>query len=108
MSTPIFIFLFLDFFFFMLYKYQQTQNRRGQMHLSPAECVVELFGGVRATARAIGRNPGAVSRWNKPKSKRGTGGMVPSAAQRIILKIAKKKRLKITLEHLNYGKIVNK
>ena len=78
------------------------------MILTPAELVIKLFGGVRAAAREIGRNPGAVSRWNSSKLKGGTGGMVPSAAQRIILKIAKKKRLKITLEELNYGKLINK
>ena len=78
------------------------------MFLTPSQCVIQVFGGVRATARAIGRNPGAISRWNKPKSKGGTGGMVPSAAQRIILKIAKRKRLEITIEELVYGKLLVK
>lgn len=76
------------------------------MFINPAQCVIRVFGGVRATARAVGRNPGAVTRWNRPKSKGGTGGMIPSAAQRIILKIAKKRRLKITLEELTYGKFL--
>lgn len=76
------------------------------MYLSPAEYVVRKFGGVNATARAIGRTPGVVSRWNKPRSEGGCGGYVPSAAQRLVLKEAKARRLKITPDDLAYGKTV--
>jgi len=39
------------------------------MELNPAEYVIYKFGGVRATARAIGCYPSVVSRWRKPERK---------------------------------------
>jgi len=70
------------------------------MHLSPAEYVIHVFGGVRATARAVGRYPNAVCRWKKKS------GHIPSAAQRVILSVAKKNNLSITPNDLVYGKEV--
>jgi len=63
-----------------------------------------MFGGVKATARAVGRTPGAVIFWKHPKTRGGRGGNVPSIAQRIILKIAKRDGLDITPEDLTYGR----
>lgn len=73
------------------------------MHLTPAKYVVKIFGGVRAAATLIGRNPSSICRWQMPKSRGGYGGAVPRAARLRILEIAKKKRLPITSWHLDYG-----
>jgi hypothetical protein len=92
----------------MLHNPKQDYKTEEPMYLNPAQCVVRVFGGVRATARAIGRTPGAITRWNRPKEEGGTCGQVPSAAQRAILKVAKKKKLDLTPDHLAYGKTVSK
>jgi hypothetical protein len=73
------------------------------MRLSPAEYVIRTIGGVRKTARAIGRVPSAVSAW---RSKAGTGGEIPRGAQKDILKFARLKRLPITAEDLLLGRDV--
>lgn len=75
-----------------------------QTHLSPAQYVIHVFGGVRKTARMIGRNPGAICHWKQPRKKGGCGGDVPGAAQRIILLVAKKHSLDITPGDLVYGR----
>lgn len=56
---------------------------------SPAETLISKFGGVRPLARAIGRDPAAVSRWQKT-------GRIPSAIQRKCLDIARKLKIKLT------------
>lgn len=74
------------------------------MHLNPAQYVIKVFGGVRATARAIGRRPGAVINWKNPKKRGGCDGHVPSAAQRLILQIATDEGLDITPDDLMFGR----
>ena len=73
------------------------------MKLSPAEYVIKKIGGVRKTARAIGRTPSTVSAW---RSKKGTGGEVPRGAQKDILAYAKMKHLDITAHDLIVGRVV--
>lgn len=51
-------------------------------HIKPIALVLKLFGGTRATARAIGITPSAVSQWNK-------GGAIPFASAMKIIRIAK-------------------
>jgi hypothetical protein len=50
------------------------------LKLSPAEYVIRTFGGVRATARALGRSAAAISKWRKPREEKGTGGQIPRKA----------------------------
>jgi hypothetical protein len=45
------------------------------MTKNPARCVIEAFGGVRKTARILGVDLGAVSRWQKR-------GLVPNSLQK--------------------------
>lgn len=52
--------------------------------LTPVEYVIHRFGGVRATAEAIGRTPGAISKWRKKDRK----GAIPGPAQQLILSAA--------------------
>lgn len=78
------------------------------MALSPAEYVIRVFGGVRATARAIGRSPASVSKWRTGRTRRGTGGRVPSVAAAIILGVAKDRGLDITPYDLLCGRPVTK
>jgi len=68
--------------------------------ITPADRVISAFGGVRATARALGRNPSSISRWRKPREEGGTGGRVPSSLQASILTGAKAAGLSLTAEDL--------
>jgi hypothetical protein len=67
---------------------------------TPAEKVIEAFGGVRVLARLLGRNPSSVVRWRQPKSEGGTGGVVPSALQGRVLTLARAQGLALTAEDL--------
>ena len=67
------------------------------MHISPAECVIRAFGGVRSTARAIGVEPSAVSRWRKR-------GPIPTGSLLIVLEKAKELGLDITSDDLIHGR----
>lgn len=78
------------------------------MHLNPAQYVIYIFNGVRATARAVGRSPSSVSKWQKPRDNRGCGGGIPSAVQLVILEQAKKLNLDITPKDLLFGRNVPK
>ncbi len=77
------------------------------MHLTPAAYVIRTFGGVRKTARIIGRDPSSVSMWNKSREDRGTDGNIPSLAQHKILEEAKALGLDITPDDLILGREVN-
>lgn len=60
-------------------------------HLSPAQYVIQVFGGVRKLARAINYDPSNVSRWPKAKGKHGgCNGIIPSSALNIILRTAQR------------------
>lgn len=63
-------------------------------HLSPAECVIEYFGGIKATARALKRDKAAVSRWRKV-------GRVPA---KLHIKIIDLSARKLTPNILTLGK----
>lgn len=63
--------------------------------LDPAKSVIEKCGGVAAVAKICARHTSSVQRWMYPKSKRGTGGLIPAPEAVKILRHAKKSRLKI-------------
>jgi hypothetical protein len=45
--------------------------------MTPAEIVIERFGGIRPAAKALGISPTTVLRWSQPREKGGTGGNIP-------------------------------
>lgn len=64
--------------------------------LTPVDCVIRAFGGVRRTARALHRQPGAVIKWR-------ARGLVPNALQAEILALAQTGSIVITAEMLILG-----
>jgi hypothetical protein len=64
---------------------------------SPVDLAIDRFGGVRALARAIGRDPAAISRWKKT-------GTVPTAVQRRILEVAWDRGLDLTAHEMIFGR----
>lgn len=71
---------------------------------TPAAWAIEQFGGVRALATAIKRNPGTVSRWCNPATEAGRKGVIPGPSLESILTAAKKKKLDVTAEDLILGR----
>ncbi len=76
----------------------------GPIYLSAADYVIQVFGGVRATARAIGRAPTTVSKWHNRKYK--NCGKIPTSAMQLILTIAENRGLDITADDLIRGREV--
>lgn len=74
--------------------------------LTPAEYCIQVFGGVRALARAIGRTPSCVTRWKRSQAASSVRqpGDIPNNAQRMILKIAKVRKLDISAEDVIWGR----
>lgn len=64
---------------------------------TPVELVIQQFGGVRKLARALGRDPAAVSRWQK-------SGIIPSSLQRKILELATEKGIALTADDIIFGR----
>jgi hypothetical protein len=67
---------------------------------TPADKCIEAFGGVRALARALERNPSSVVRWRRPRDEGGSSGAVPSSLQGRILALAQERGLPLTAEDL--------
>jgi transposase-like protein len=76
------------------------------MKLTPADYVIKIFGGVRATARTLNRTPSTISKWRHYQSKYAPKGTLPSNAIPQILKKAQELQLDITAEDLIEGREV--
>jgi hypothetical protein len=72
--------------------------------MTPAEVVIDCFGGIRATARVVNVNASTVCRWMQARSRGGTGGMVPPEYGEVLLDTAIRMRKLLTAEHLIRGK----
>ncbi len=75
-------------------------NNTLQNHTTPVELAIDMFGGVRKLARALGRDPPAVSRWQK-------SGVVPTSVQRRLLELAWERGINITAHDIVFGREVN-
>lgn len=64
---------------------------------NPAEVVIAEFGGVRATARAVGIDHAQVCRWRKK-------GLITATHHATIIAAAKKNGRKITANDLVHGR----
>ena len=73
------------------------------MYLQPAQYLVYKFGGVRKAARAIGRSPSAICRWNSRDR-----GRIPSEATSAVLAAAARMNLDITPNDILLGRKVKK
>lgn len=68
-------------------------------HLNPVDLAIKFFGGVRRLARAIGRDPAAVSRWRK-------SGNIPSSVQKKLLQVAWDQGIELTAHDIIFGRDV--
>lgn len=67
---------------------------------TPVDLAITRFGGVRKLARAIGRDPAAISRWKK-------SGTVPTSVQRKILEVAWERGVDMTAHDMIFGRESN-
>lgn len=60
-------------------------------HVSPvAARVIEKCGGVAAVSKLTGRAAPSIHKWRHTKEKGGTGGLVPTEAQDLLMKAAQR------------------
>jgi len=66
---------------------------------TPVQILIKEFGGVRALARAVNRDPASISRWQKT-------GLVPSNMQKKVLETAwdHKDHISISAHELIFGR----
>lgn len=57
--------------------------------LEPAHTVITICGGYAEAARMSGRSEVRVRRWEYPKDKGGTGGLIPTECQQTLLDAAR-------------------
>ncbi|RVD13953.1 MAG: hypothetical protein EOS73_34790 [Mesorhizobium sp.] len=58
-----------------------------EAHLDPAKSIIAKIG-IDNVARVTGKHVSRVYRWMSPKERGGTGGLIPQAAQPVILQFA--------------------
>lgn len=67
--------------------------------MTPAECVIDVFGGIRSVARATGVAPSTVLRWGERPT-----GEIPREYLQQLLDAAAKRGKRLTLEELVFGR----
>ena len=67
--------------------------------MEPARTVIAICGGYAETARMSGRSEVRVRRWEYPKEKGGTGGLIPSDCQQTLLDAARAESKPLRPEH---------
>lgn len=75
--------------------------------LTPAKYVYSIFGGVRATARAIKKSHAYVATWGQLPAKGGLGGRIPPTVVHDLMRAASKKGRKLTYKQLLLGQVKN-
>lgn len=71
--------------------------------MTPAERVISKFGGIRPLARMLDIDHSSVQRWTRPKTQRGSGGLIPSRHHQRILNLAREQGLDIDAADLIVG-----
>lgn len=66
------------------------------MNCEPATSVIKKFKGLKAVAEITGVSPHSVMRWRYPRSKRGTGGIIPHRHANRLLSAAKERGIELT------------
>ena len=69
----------------------------------PAQRVIRLMGGIKATAEAANCSKVTVHRWTYPKSRGGTGGIVPRKHHAPLARAARQKGIAFTTEDFMGG-----
>jgi len=68
--------------------------------LQPAARVIERLGGEQKVAAIAGTAITGPYRWQQPKGRGGTGGLIPQRHHRLLLAYARKHKIKISSDDL--------
>jgi hypothetical protein len=75
--------------------------------MAPAHYAAHVFGGVCSLARILGKSPGRVSYWLKPRKVGGADGRIPSDDIKVrLLDLAKERGIDLSAEDLLRGREV--
>lgn len=69
-------------------------------HLDPVALAINLFGGIRPLARAIGRDPSAIIRWR-------SRGRLPAGMPAALLVVARDKGIEMSSDDVVWGRDVD-
>lgn len=72
--------------------------------MTPAEVVIDAFGGIRSTARAINVDPSTVLRWCKRADGTLKAGWIPHAYIRPLIDAAARENKRLTIEDVVWGR----
>ena len=64
---------------------------------TPVQILIDEFGGLRALARAINRDPAAICRWKK-------SGLIPTSIQKKVLETAWDRGYELTPYDVSFGR----
>ncbi len=78
---------------------QIVHTSNGEAGLSPSRKARHVLGS-RRLAELCGRTTDAIRKWDRARSKGGTGGLVPAEFQARILRVAAEEQLPLTAEDL--------
>lgn len=78
---------------------QQALTIDSPAGMTPAEVVIDVFGGIRSTARQLKIEPSTVMRWGNR-----SGGRIPDEHKAPLLAAAAKLGKRLTLEELVWGR----
>lgn len=67
--------------------------------LNPAKQVIQICGGYEAVAEMTGRSTVRVRRWEYPRDRGGTDGLIPAECQRLLLIAARARGIDLRPEH---------
>ncbi|RUM95169.1 hypothetical protein EET67_24785 [Pseudaminobacter arsenicus] len=66
------------------------------MSCEPAASIIRKFNGLKAVAEITGISSHSVMRWRYPRSKRGTGGVIPHRHADRLLAVAREKGIDLS------------
>ncbi|QOL80557.1 hypothetical protein [Pseudooceanicola spongiae] len=85
--------------------------------MEPAQTIIQICGGFRAVSEITRRDETRVRRWTYPREKGGTGGLIPSECQQILMSNARERDIPLLPEHFfpadrandedNFGELAN-
>ena len=65
----------------------------------PAKTIIQICGGYAATALLAGRSEARVRRWEYPKARGGSDGLIPSDCQQVLLAAARRAGIDLRPDH---------
>jgi hypothetical protein len=78
---------------------EHCDDRNSSAMLEPAHNIITICGGFEAVAAMTQRSEVRVRRWTYPKDRGGTGGLIPSDVQQVLMAAARERGIPLRPEH---------